>query len=87
MGKPGRPSAVDQLADHQAKVYKETPAGDELMSSQMVAERLDVSIRTLWRLVKAQKFPAPIRFNRKLVKWKRSEVEAFFAALANGQTG
>lgn len=56
-------------------------AGPELLTSQQVAERLAVSVRTLWRLVAAGKFPQPVRYNRKLVRWKAAEVSRYIEAL------
>jgi len=46
----------------------------DLLTSRQVAERLSMSVRTVWRLVASGKFPAPIRYNRKLVRWKADEV-------------
>lgn len=53
----------------------------ELLTSQQVANRLAVSVRTLWRLVAAGKFPQPVRYNRKLVRWKNAEVARYIEAL------
>ena len=39
----------------------EQKAVAELLTSQQVAEKLAVSVRTLWRLVAAGKFPQPVR--------------------------
>jgi excisionase family DNA binding protein len=55
----------------------ERQAAPELMTSQEVAERLSVSVRTLWRLVAAGKFPQPVRYNRKLVRWKSVDVTRY----------
>jgi excisionase family DNA binding protein len=54
----------------------------DLLTSQQVADRLAVSVRTLWRLVAAGKVPQPVRYNRKLVRWKNSEVKRYIDALA-----
>ena len=51
-----------------------------LLTSQEVAKKLSISVRTLWRLVAAGKFPKPVRFNRKLVRWKGDEVAAHIQA-------
>jgi excisionase family DNA binding protein len=53
-----------------------------LLTSQQVAEKLSMSVRTLWRLVASGRFPQPIRYNRKLVRWKNSEVMRYIEALA-----
>jgi excisionase family DNA binding protein len=53
-----------------------------LLTSQQVAEKLSMSVRTLWRLVASGRFPQPIRYNRKLVRWKNSDVMRYIEALA-----
>jgi excisionase family DNA binding protein len=55
--------------------------GAELLTSQQVAEKLAVSVRTLWRLVAAGKFPQPVRYNRKLVRWKAVDVSRYIETL------
>ncbi len=59
----------------------ERQATPELMTSQQVAECLSVSVRTLWRLVAAGKFPQPVRYNRKLVRWKSADVTRYIETL------
>jgi predicted DNA-binding transcriptional regulator AlpA len=44
------------------------------MTSLDVAGLLGVSVRTVWRLVKTNQIPQPIRYNRKLVRWVRSSL-------------
>ncbi len=56
------------------QVLAEARGSPELLTSRQVASRLSVSVRTLWRLVAAGKFPQPIRYNRKLVRWKDADV-------------
>ena len=56
----------------------------DLMTSQQVANRLAVSIRTLWRLVRAGKVPQPVRYNRKLVRWKAVDVTRYIDSLVTG---
>lgn len=45
-----------------------------MMTAQHVSEALDMSVRTLWRMVAAGKFPQPVRYSRKLVRWKTADV-------------
>lgn len=45
-----------------------------LMTSSQVAQLLNVSVRTLWRMCKAGQFPQPLRWNKKLVRWKGTVV-------------
>ena len=59
------------------------PKGDQdLLTSQQVADRLAVSVRTLWRLIARGEFPQPIRYNRKLVRWKSGDVEQYIDSLS-----
>ena len=41
---------------------------------------LPVSAATLWRWVKAGKFPQPFKLGEKVTVWDAAEVEAFIAA-------
>ena len=61
---------------------QETEMSPELLTSQQVAEKLSVSVRTVWRLVASGRFPQPVRYNRKLVRWKNSEVMRYIESLA-----
>jgi excisionase family DNA binding protein len=60
----------------------EARSSPELLTSQQVANRLAVSVRTLWRLVAAGKVPQPVRYNRKLVRWKADEVTRYIESLS-----
>jgi excisionase family DNA binding protein len=57
------------------------PAVKDLLTSQDVAERLSISVRTLQRMVARGEFPRPIRFSRKWVRWKRSDVDTYLQGL------
>jgi prophage regulatory protein len=39
--------------------------------------RLRLSHATIWRLVRAGKFPAPIRIGARAIAWRLSEIEAW----------
>jgi excisionase family DNA binding protein len=49
--------------------------GNVMMTSRQVADRLSVSVRTLWRLIAQGKFPPGIKYNRKLVRWTSKMVD------------
>ena len=54
-----------------------------LLNSAQVANRLSISVRTLWRLLRANKgFPPPVRQSKKNVRWKSNEVEQYIRDLA-----
>jgi predicted DNA-binding transcriptional regulator AlpA len=44
-----------------------------LLSAEKLAELLDISVRTLWRLRAAGKLPAPIRIGGS-VRWRAQEI-------------
>ncbi|MFQ3650571.1 MAG: helix-turn-helix domain-containing protein [Gemmataceae bacterium] len=60
---------------------RRSPVGDELLTSREVARRLSISVRTLFRLVRAGKFPEPVRYNRRLVRWKSEAVTLYIQQL------
>ena len=57
----------------------------DLLTSRQVARRLSISIRTVWRMTARGELPAPIRFNRKLVRWKAAEITRHVQAMPSGQ--
>lgn len=52
-----------------------------LLTPRQVADRLGVTKRTLWRMAKQDGFPQPIRFSRKMIRWKPVDVEGYINAL------
>jgi excisionase family DNA binding protein len=66
-----------------ATTRSESRGPQDLLTSQQVADRLSVSVRTLWRLVSRGNFPQPIRYNRKLVRWKSSDIERYLDSLSS----
>lgn len=58
-----------------AAAMKET---NLLLSAEKVAEVLDISIRTLWRLRAARQIPAPIRVGGS-VRWRTKDLEVWIA--------
>jgi len=49
----------------------------DFLTSQQIADKLGVSPRTVWRMVEKGSLPQPIRYNRKLVRWRISDVEKY----------
>jgi excisionase family DNA binding protein len=56
-----------------------TASGLLLIAADEVAAMLDISTRTLWRLVSAKRVVAPVRIGGS-TRWRRAEVEAWVAA-------
>jgi len=50
-----------------------------LICAETLAQRLDVSLRTLWRLRNSGKLPSPIRLGGS-VRWRAAEIAAWVAA-------
>ena len=49
-----------------------------LIDSRQVGELLNLSTRTVWRLLSAGKLPQPVRIGRS-VRWSRSDIEIWIA--------
>ncbi len=54
----------------------------DLLTSRDVARRLSIGVRTLWRLVAQGKLPQPIRYTRKLVRWKTDDIDHYIRSLS-----
>jgi excisionase family DNA binding protein len=48
----------------------------EMLTVAMVADLLSVSVRTVWRMVENGNLPAPVRLNRKWVRWPTADILA-----------
>ena len=53
----------------------------DLLTPRDVAGRMSIALRTLWRMVERDGFPQPVRFTRKLVRWRARDVEAYVKRL------
>ncbi len=47
---------------------------DRILRDPEVAERTGLSRTTRWRLIKAQKFPQPVKLTEHAVGWRESEI-------------
>ncbi len=64
-----------------ATPQRDPPTVPDLLTAQQVAERLMMSVRTLYRLVKRGRAPRPIRLGRKLIRWRRRDIERYVRRL------
>jgi predicted DNA-binding transcriptional regulator AlpA len=55
------------------------PAHRQLWDVHQVATRVQYTTRTIWRLVRAKKFPAPIRTSSRHSRWFAEDVEKWLA--------
>lgn len=46
-----------------------------------VARLLEVSARTVWRNLADERFPRPIKFTVRRVRWRRCDLESYIATL------
>jgi excisionase family DNA binding protein len=46
-----------------------------LMKARDAARRLTIGIKTFYRLVRAGVLPRPIRFGRRLLRWREEDLE------------
>lgn len=62
------------------------PADGYIRESQLIAKRrgtpaiLPFSSPTLWRMVKAGKFPAPVKLSERVTAWRAEDVRAWMQA-------
>jgi len=47
----------------------------QLLDARQVAGLLNISRATLWRYVKAERVPQPVRLAEKCVRWRLSDIE------------
>ena len=47
----------------------------EWLTVSQLATRFGVSVATIWRWVRENKFPAPVRVSDRCTRWERSAVE------------
>jgi excisionase family DNA binding protein len=53
----------------------------DLFTPREVAAKLSVSVRTLWRMLARGEVPEPIRYNRRLVRWKARDLQTYLDGL------
>ena len=50
---------------------------EQLLTAAEVCEITTLSRQTLWRHCRAGKFPAPIKFGDRIIRWRASDIERF----------
>lgn len=50
-----------------------------MLTADAVADLLSISLRTVWRMVRNGELPQPVRYNRKLVRWKSEDIREWMA--------
>lgn len=47
-----------------------------LLTAQEVATRLRIGLRTVWRWTNLGRFPQPLRWGPRIVRWREADIEA-----------
>jgi excisionase family DNA binding protein len=53
----------------------------DLLTAREVAERIGVSLRTVWRWNAIGELPAPVRRGLRIVRWKATDIDRFVQQL------
>ena len=53
---------------------------EEMLTAEEVCRLMGFSKVTLWRHVRAGKFPQPVRTGTQILRWRGSVIEAYFEA-------
>ena len=53
---------------------------DRILRDDEVRERTGISRTTRWRLIKAEKFPKPVKLTEHAIGWRESSIEAWLAS-------
>jgi len=59
---------------------------DKLLKVREVAQILNTTPRTVWRLVSMGSLPQPVRISRRLVRWRADDIQRFIDARAQTET-
>lgn len=60
--------------------YGQLPENGFIRQKQLVPGIIPFSAATLWRKVKAQKFPAPVKLSEGVTAWRVEDVRAWIKA-------
>lgn len=53
-----------------------------MIRERELRERLGISHSTIWRMLRAGKFPAPVRISQRVKAWRAADVERWLAERA-----
>lgn len=60
------------------------PAGGYVRLSELIPDPIPMSSATIWRAVKAGKFPKPVKLSQRITAWHVADVRAWMAQRAAG---
>ncbi|NKA92045.1 AlpA family phage regulatory protein [Ralstonia solanacearum] len=72
---PNAPERQSALADPIGKL----PETGYVRQRQLIPNVLPISAATLWRWVRAKKFPAPVKLSERVTAWRVEDVREYLA--------
>ena len=70
---------LDSHIPHEETVIPSVPALERLIGRKEVLILIGISNATLWRWIKAGRFPAPLKIGQKKVAWRSSVLAHWIA--------
>ena len=70
---------LDSHTLHEETVIPSVPALERLIGRKEVLILIGISNATLWRWIKAGRFPAPLKIGKKKVAWRSSVLATWIA--------
>ena len=55
---------------------------ERLYDVKQVASICSLGVSTVWKLVKEETFPAPVKLSRGITRWKKSDLENWLSSIA-----
>lgn len=68
------------MTSHQPSNFDDLPAAGFVRLAQLVPSIIPISTATLWRKVKAGKFPAPVKLSERVTAWQVADVRKWLDA-------
>lgn len=72
---------AQQLAEILQYIRKNAAPDDDLINVRMVAQKLCISVDSVWKYNRAGLIPKPVSLGNGSTRWKRSEINAHIASL------
>jgi prophage regulatory protein len=74
-------TTVVQQLDRAAAVGESAPAKHQILRMSSVVARTGLGRSTIYRLIAARQFPAPVRLTGRAVGWRRADLDDWSASL------
>jgi prophage regulatory protein len=71
---------LQQLSESEQERRAAQSRRDRILRDAEVGDRTGLSRTTRWRLVRAEKFPKPVKLTEHAIGWRESAIEAWLAS-------